>query len=82
MLDKDLIVFPNPASGGLLQVHYNGDEPIEEVSVYDMTGKLMSHLTVESRRVAVDISSYEPVVYVLQALTDSGLINRKFEVLH
>lgn len=79
--DSQLKVFPNPTSDRL-NVHLNGENEIEEVVLYNITGQQMYRSNrVELKRTSIDMSSYEGGVYILEAITTKGVITKKVQLV-
>ena len=81
--EDQLKSFPNPATDAIT-FHLNGsDNLIEQVQVFDLTGRLVY----DSGRGAwknqqVRTAAYGAGMYVARVTTNQGVVNRKFEVLH
>jgi hypothetical protein len=72
---SNLQLYPNP-SNGLFYIKNAGQENIE-ISVYDITGKLVMQKNVAQ---SVDIRNFTPGVYVAQLKTEQGTTVRKLIV--
>ena len=77
--DNGLTIYPNP-TGGTLTVETTN--PIREITVYDLAGRVM--MTVEggannhSPLRIMDVSSLPNGIYLLRAVTDSGVQTARF----
>jgi len=63
-------VYPNPANG---IIHISYSEPIQQINLYDITGKII--LTLNGDRKAsldMDISALAAGMYMLSAVSDEG----------
>lgn len=77
----DLLVFPNPADN-VLNLHVNGKNEIREYFVYNLAGQQMDASgRINVQQAQIDISDLQNGLYLVQALTDRGVITKKFEVL-
>ncbi len=79
-----LKLFPNPVSD-YLTVFLNGQEEFEQVVVHNMSGQEMYNsglMTVPQVKNQVDVSYMPQGLYVITVYTPSGLINKKFEIIH
>ncbi|ESU21433.1 hypothetical protein FEDK69T_25000 [Flavobacterium enshiense DK69] len=63
--DLELFVYPNPAQN---EITVKGTEIIEDVKVYDATGKLIKHLNFipTENNVRFDVSNYQKGLYFLE----------------
>jgi len=74
---KELNLFPNPVSNGVLNLSFDNNEPVH-VSIFDQTGKEMISKTFEkSINVKVDISGFAKGVYVVKALQNNEIYSQK-----
>jgi hypothetical protein len=66
-------VSPNPSTSGIFEIRF-GDDPVEELRVYDSTGKLLleKHIAPGTTRETINIEDYLPGVYLLQLKSTSG----------
>ncbi|MCK6694862.1 MAG: Ig-like domain-containing protein [Thermoanaerobaculia bacterium] len=77
----DLFVYPSPAQD-LLQIHLNGDEFIETLSIFDLTGRqVYDSGPVQWERAELSIGHLPEGVYVASARTASGQVTKKFQIL-
>ena len=74
--DNGLVIYPNPA-GGTLTVE--SASPIREITVYDLSGRVMATMVgTGTARHTVNVSSLHSGIYILKALTDSGVETGRF----
>jgi hypothetical protein len=77
--DFNLEIFPNPAQD-LLNVKAN-NAILNSIAIYNINGQLVQQsLELNSDQQSIDISILSEGVYMIQVLTDKGLINRKIVV--
>ena len=68
---KNVKVFPNPSNG---VVHVcAGSEPVLELQVFDIFGRLLLHESVSEEDFSVDLSDYNAGTYILRMITDTGV---------
>lgn len=68
-------IFPNPSSGN---VHVCMDlQPVSELQVYDMFGKILFQKRVGEKEFSVDLSNYDAGIYMLRLVTGTGVVTRK-----
>lgn len=72
-----LDVFPNPTDG-LLTIQ--NDKAIEELRLYDATGKLVFHSFINNQKAAIDVSNFASGIYSLCVYSNEGMIARKVVV--
>jgi len=77
-----LQVFPNPTSD-FMNLHLNGYQDIEQIEVYDLTGRRVYEAqTIFSRRTQIDVAQWSTGIYILKAYTTGGdVVTKKVEVL-
>jgi hypothetical protein len=69
--ENTFVVYPNPAST-FLYVH--GQTSIEQIDIFDMTGKVVLKLSVTSgSNITIDISGLSDGIYFVQLLTADGV---------
>ncbi|MBQ4433551.1 MAG: T9SS type A sorting domain-containing protein, partial [Bacteroidales bacterium] len=74
--DNGLVIYPNP-TGGTLTVE--SASPIRQITVYDLSGRVM--MTVGGNGTApcsINVTSLHSGIYILKALTDSGVPTARF----
>ena len=72
--DVAFSVYPNPTDG-MVQIRYEG--VINEIRLYDMSGKLIYTNVVIGNIAKIDMTPFERGVYNLQLMTENGLLNGK-----
>jgi len=78
VIEKDLIIYPNPAS-----THLNIELPAltsENIEIYDMSGKLVQELKTDNITFSTDINLLENGVYTIRFNFSGELINKRFIV--
>jgi len=79
----DLIIYPNPTNQ-YLTIHLNGEQFMNDVSIYNMSGMLifsMDKLQWESAQ--LDVSAYPEGMYILKStISDGTVLNKKFQVIN
>lgn len=79
--NADLWVFPNPTSG-MLQLHLNGNNVLQNVRIFDMLGQQVLTLNIEQLKAATfDISHLPKGFYLLEANTSEGRLVKKINKL-
>lgn len=69
--DLSVNVYPNPASD---QVNISLGLMINEVLVYDYTGKMISRVQVDSKTYQMNVSHFNPGVYLFKVMADEGIV--------
>ncbi len=69
-------IYPNPATD---KIQINSDLNIENVKVYDVTGRMVSSVNVTGNTVTLDVNDLNGV-YMLQITTEKGVMNTKVVV--
>ncbi len=72
----NIAVFPIPASGSL-NIETSGDELINTVTVYDLTGKQVIYDTYSANDVTLDISTLKAGLYMLKLNTSADVYMKK-----
>jgi len=65
----DLRIYPNPAGARL---YLESSLSINRIQIYDMTGSLVSDMTVTAMPVSIDLSSFLPSIYSICAHSSTG----------
>ncbi len=68
-------LFPNPTTGNVLVC--SEANPIQEVQVFDMYGRLLSCQSAGQTQFAIDLSSFASGTYMLKFVTGKGVETRK-----
>ena len=72
---ESIKVFPNPSNGC---VFVCADlQPVSQLLVFDMSGRLLFQKSVDEKEFSVDLSDYNPGVYMLRLVTANGAETRK-----
>jgi PKD repeat protein len=69
-----LIIYPNPVSGMCM---IESDRNIKEIQVFDLTGKLLFHMSGDSPKISINLTGFAGGSYLLRATTDEDTIQRK-----
>ena len=72
--DLRMIVFPNPVDD--IVTIQNGKEIIS-VSLYDISGRRLSMIQVNSKTLDLDLRSYPAGIYLIRAVTANGVVTGK-----
>ncbi|UKN00747.1 PKD domain-containing protein [Paracrocinitomix mangrovi] len=70
----ELNIYPNPTNG-LVQIKYTS--LINEIRLYDISGKMVYATTESNNTHQIDMSAFESGVYTIQIFSDQGLLNGK-----
>ncbi|TVQ08621.1 MAG: DUF4623 domain-containing protein [Bacteroidetes bacterium] len=70
-------LFPNPAGN---QFTINSDNRINQVVVYDVTGRMMENRQVDGFEVRMDSSDLNNGIYIVRVYTDAGVVVNKLQV--
>lgn len=68
-----LSVYPNPATQTL---NITGITPGSELWLYDVTGRIVGHVTTRLNNCVIDVAAYAPGAYILQATAGDGTVVR------
>ena len=63
---------PNPTNG-IFEISLSGYTNIEQLNVYDISGKIIISSTPFSSRTSIDLSGFEAGIYVVKVRTSKGL---------
>lgn len=75
-LDEDgFNAYPNPVSNELT---VESEDVINTMKIYDITGKLLSNKTINATQTQVDVSTYQPGIYMISVETEDEVITKKF----
>lgn len=79
--DQDFIVYPSPASDRV-QVHLNGNDWMERISLTDMTGRVVFQTgNGHWDHFEIPVDKFPSGIYGVSAYTSSGVHTRKIQVL-
>ncbi len=71
---NSLKIYPNPTTG-YFHISVTNSELIQEVKLYDTTGKCVSTFPANSNE--IDLSDQAPGIYIVQVKTNSGEFTQK-----
>lgn len=74
-LESGIKVYPNPVSD-LLNI--DSEYSINDINIYDMSGKAVINRAVDLGNTTIDVSNLVGGTYILQILTDKGVVNYNF----
>ena len=69
--ENDIRVFPNPSNGNVYV--RTKTEPVLELQVFDLFGRMLSHKSVDKKEFSVDLSGYNAGIYILRMITKNGV---------
>ena len=71
-------LFPNPATTDLT-ISLEGNSSINEISIYDVNGKVVLQKSINSNNSKINISQFSKGIYIIEGITDNGeRFSRKF----
>jgi hypothetical protein len=70
-------IFPNPATD---MVNITSDLNISSVTVYNYSGQVVANEKVTGNVYQVNVSQYQPGIYVFQINTAEGIVNHRIIV--
>ena len=90
-LPYNVLIYPNPSKGIFTLEIYDSEIANYDLRIYDVLGREIIKSTLSSDRVAlsndrakivnrkskIDLSDYSEGIYLLQIITDKGIVNRK-----
>ena len=68
-------IFPNPTNGSVCVRAES--QPVSEVQVFDMFGRMLFHKYVDEQEFSIDLSAYDSGTYILRLLSKTGVETRK-----
>ena len=75
-MDDGLVIYPNPTNGTLT---VESASPIREITVYDLSGRVVVEAQYfVPQQYALNVSSLHSGIYLLKAVTDSGVQTARF----
>jgi len=77
LAENSLNLFPNPVRN-TLNVEYN--DIINEIRVFDLTGRMVLSQNVNANAVSFNVSELNQGVYIMQVMTNTGVVSKKFNV--
>ena len=72
---ENVRIFPNPSNGNV-NVCAESD-PVLEIQVFDLFGRMLFHESVNKKEFSVDLSSYNAGIYMLRLVTNNGVKTSK-----
>lgn len=80
-LDGKLLAYPNPTSANLV-VHLNGQQRFSALQLTDLTGRVvLSEQGLETNHRELFLGDFPNGTYILTLTTESGVVNRKVQVV-
>lgn len=79
--DNSIKVYPNPAVGKLSLETPAGEE-VESISVYTISGSLLTSFTENKTSNSYDVSNLTDGIYLIQVKTAEAVYTEKFIVKH
>jgi len=76
LLESSISIYPNPASGNI-QVK-SEKLKVKSLEIYDMQGKHIKSIEINSYKTSVDISALAKGMYFVKAKTENGVAVKKF----
>jgi len=78
ILDKQLQVFPNP-NNGTFTLSYTGNAALEQISVFDVTGKLIKSETLKgfNKKQSFDFTNLAKGMYFIKVQTANALVSKR-----
>ena len=73
---NDVAIYPNPASS-VMNVRAEG---MQQISIYDITGRIVFEKNVNSDNETIDISKFQRATYAIRITTDTGTFVRTLVV--
>ncbi len=73
---NDVAIYPNPASS-VMNVRAEG---LQQISIYDITGRIVFEKDVNSDNETIDISKFQRATYTIRITTDTGTFVRTLVV--
>ena len=75
-LDEDgFSAYPNPATS---ELSVSSEDMINSMRIYSITGKLVSNQKVNANQAQVDVSSFQPGIYMISIETEEEVMTKKF----
>lgn len=75
-ISDNVMIYPNPVKDIL---HIDANENVNEINVYNIMGVKMS--TIKGQHNVVDMSGYDSGLYILNIVTESGIITRQINII-
>ncbi len=71
-INAEVLAFPNPTNG-VFEISLSGDTNIEQLDVYDISGKIIISSVPFSSRTSIDLSGFEAGIYVIKVRSSKSL---------
>jgi len=71
----EILVYPNPTTNQF-SIEY-GQQTIQEVSIYDIVGKEIVHLTINDSKASINAEPWQSGIYFIKILTVNGTITSR-----
>ncbi|MFN3555795.1 MAG: fasciclin domain-containing protein [Bacteroidales bacterium] len=78
LAEEGIMLFPNPVR---TQLNINSADMIQQVRIFDLTGRMVMSQQVNSNTASVNVSEFRQGVYVMQVMTANGIGSKKFTVV-
>ncbi len=79
--EDKLFIYPNPTSDGI-NLHFNGRNTIKGYRIFDMQGRIAVNVSdVDSQHAIISTDNFSNGMYIIQAYTTLGTIQKKIEVI-
>jgi len=72
--DIEINIYPNPASG---LIFINSTSKIENVEIFDYTGKLLSSQIPNSKTYQINVSQFKTGLYIVKIETSKGILSKR-----
>lgn len=77
--NNNCVLYPNPANTQLSID--NVDIAMQELSLYDVSGRMLKRVFVHATKTSLDVSDLQNGIYVVKITTTSGMLVRKIQVV-
>ena len=78
--ELDMKVYPNPSSNGVMMIETANRISIQELMVYDITGRVVVYQHDLDSKTELDLSTWTSGVYILKIKTEQGAAVRRITV--
>jgi hypothetical protein len=76
--NDNILIYPNPAKN---EITIDSNQPLLQVSVYSITGKLMFQTgSVSENRKTIDLARFSPGIYLVRMVQGKNIITKKIMV--
>lgn len=80
LLSKMIQIYPNPLNGSFL--YFESDIPVSQIAVYDITGKEIKQITVNTPARMIDLRALSSGLYFIRFDTEKGPGLKKIAINH